>query len=55
MPKETIICPTCGGSGSCNSCSGRGYFETQDGIMPCANCGASGQCSICAGAGKVSK
>lgn len=47
-------CHGCHGSGKCNTCNGKGWYERLGikGTMNCPNC-SNGRCSICGGTGKV--
>lgn len=47
-------CHSCHGSGICNTCNGKGWYERLGvkGTMNCPNC-SNGKCSICGGTGKV--
>lgn len=47
-------CHGCHGSGKCNTCNGKGWYERLgvSGAMNCPNC-SNGRCSICGGSGQV--
>lgn len=52
------VCPSCGGSGRCSQCAGKGlriYEKTYtggDGVIGCAACNQSGRCTTCNGTGR---
>jgi hypothetical protein len=50
-----LKCDTCDGSGICQACNGRGYYQDVMGydgnLMRCEACGGSGKCQTCNGTG----
>ena len=56
----SVDCHLCRGSGKCNTCNGKGWYESPFGTGPiaCPNCyggNQSGKCSKCKGPGKTEK
>jgi len=49
--KEWVDCASCGGSGKCNWCAGRGYTIVNGTMMDCTLCHGGGQCASCHGQG----
>lgn len=50
----TKMCPLCHGSGKCNTCNGKHWYDGIGGSkITCPNCKPNGACSKCGGSGQV--
>lgn len=53
--RQSYTCTFCHGSGSCNSCAGRGVKQNRfdHAYYDCALCGGTGRCAYCNGLGRI--